>query len=216
MPQKEEVAIDRLLSIIQTIQLGRKTGLLTAKRGEGADVEKGTILFTRGQITEARLGERMGADALIALNTWRNCVFTFVLSNEQDTSHPSPTAAANRSLDPITTSNPQPFIAISPLRRSSGALTREERTPSWQEQPFPPVAISGAPYHTTRSVEAALRATEHMGLSRSHRQLLLLIDGQRTIADLSRLTRRSLNDVYALLRDLERATVIRIPSEPLR
>jgi hypothetical protein len=213
MQQREEVAIDRLLSIIQTIQLGRKTGLLTARRGEGASAEKGTILFTRGQITEVRLGERTGTDALIALNTWGHCAFTFALSNEQNT--PPSTAAANGNLDSVTTSNPHPFIAISPLRRSSGALSRDERTSAGQEQMLPPVAISAAPYHIV-SAEAALRAIEHMDLSRTHRQLLLLIDGQRTIADLSRLTRRSLKDVYILLRDLERSTVIRIPGEPSR
>ncbi len=53
-----------------------------------------------------------------------------------------------------------------------------------------------------------------MGLSRTHRHLLLLIDGQRSILELVRLIGRSEQEVASFLHDLEQATVIQIPGTP--
>jgi len=47
-----------------------------------------------------------------------------------------------------------------------------------------------------------------MGLTRVHRQLFLLIDGQRTVPDLIRLSARGTEEVRRLLVDLERAGMI--------
>jgi hypothetical protein len=57
-------------------------------------------------------------------------------------------------------------------------------------------------------VEEALLLLDRAGLSRAHRRLLLLIDGQRTIIELGYLMRRRPNEVLQLLRDLEWIGVI--------
>ncbi len=86
MSQQRETATDRLVSIIQVIQLGRKTGLLTARRGDGITQEEGTITFIKGQITQTTVGRRKGSEALNWLTTWGNCRFTFVSSDLSETS----------------------------------------------------------------------------------------------------------------------------------
>jgi hypothetical protein len=62
----------------------------------------------------------------------------------------------------------------------------------------------------TRQFDASLRIIENLQLSRAHRQLFLLINGQRSIEELILLSKRSQDEVLQLLRDLERAAVIRI------
>jgi hypothetical protein len=44
---------------------------------------------------------------------------------------------------------------------------------------------------------------DQLPLDRRERMVLLLVDGQRTVADLARLTRRTEQEVYAVLSHLE-------------
>jgi hypothetical protein len=55
----------------------------------------------------------------------------------------------------------------------------------------------------------ALTFMDRVGLTRQHRHMFLLLDGQRTASDLVRLTRRPLDEVQHLLRDLERYGLIK-------
>ncbi len=173
MSQRQETEIDRLLTVIQQIQLGRRTGLLLAKRGVGVTREEGTIVFVNGQMTEAKVDRRSGSDAFNWLSTWRNCLYTFT--------------------SPVT----QPIVTASETRPLSMSSSR---------------AIT-APYRT-QQLEVALRVLEKKGFSRTHRHILLLIDGQRSIEDLVRLMGRRQNEVLVLLQDLARATIIQLPEKP--
>ncbi len=68
-------------------------------------------------------------------------------------------------------------------------------------------AIPAAPYRIC-PLGLALSMIESLELSRTHRHLLLLIDGQRSVAELMRLTGKSESGMHVLLRDLEQAAVI--------
>ena len=206
MSQNRETATDRLVSIIQLIQLGRRTGTLTARRSEGTTQEQGSLTFLRGQVTQASVGRRSGADALNTLSTWGNCRFIFISSEE----------ASNMPYSPLTTSS---------LERGGNTGPRPRQTPL---SPFPVKAtelpagnekkplkeyasvVPGVPLHI-RPLDAALRVIENLGLSRTHRRLLLLIDGQRSMADMGRLMGKNERDIAQFLRDLEQADVIRLP-----
>ncbi len=216
MSQQRETATDRLVSIIQVIQLGRKTGLLTAKRGEGITQEEGTITFIKGKITQTTVGRRKGSEALNWLTTWGNCRFTFVSSDPAETSPsltPIPPGIAEHSIND-TDPGLRPQRAV--LNRQTGPLLAGESNGLVPQKsngavPAPaPSTASSIPFRT-RQIDSALRVIENMGLSRTHRHLLLLIDGQRSISELVRLTGRSEPEVASLLRDLEKATVIQVP-----
>lgn len=214
MSQQRETVTDRLVSIIQIIQLGRKTGLLTARRGEGITQEMGTITFLKGQITQTAVGRRRGSEALNWLTTWGNCRFTFVSSDISDTSSLSPILSraqenGAKDTDPRLRS-PWPFA-----NNQTGPLTADNNSaePQNPHTPLPASALPEAPFRT-RQIDSALRVIENMGLSRTHRRLLLLIDGQRSIPELVRLMGRSDQEVASLLHDLEQATVIQIPLMP--
>jgi hypothetical protein len=212
MSQQRETATDRLVSIIQVIQLGRKTGSLTAKRGEGITQEEGTITFIKGKITQTTVGRRKGSEALNWLTTWGNCRFTFVSSDSSESS-PSltpipPGISGHRINDTDPGLRPQRTF----LDRQTEPLLAGESNGVAPQKPNRaiPALASSIPFRT-RQIDSALRVIENMGLSRTHRHLLLLIDGQRTILELVRLIGRSEHEVASLLQDLEQATVIQIP-----
>ncbi len=59
-------------------------------------------------------------------------------------------------------------------------------------------------------LQDSLRRVEQQGLSRQHRRLMLLIDGQRTIAELVRLIGYTQYEVQKLLVELEQARIIQL------
>lgn len=53
MPQQPTTLTDQLANVVAVIQLGRKTGTLTVERGSGSSLERGTIHFVNGLMTQA-------------------------------------------------------------------------------------------------------------------------------------------------------------------
>ena len=217
MSQNRETASDRLVSIIQLIQLGRRTGTLTARRGEGIVQEQGSITFLKGQITQANVGRRNGAEALNTLSAWGNCRFVFISAEETDNVSfpPLPIALPERSgsTGPIPRQAPLPPYPsqITDLPANNGHTKMPQNGSA-----YTPIGI---PYRI-RPLDAALRMIENLGLSRSHRRLLLLIDGHRSAVELGRLIGRNEHDIAELLRELVQAEIIRLPgphsSAPVR
>ena len=193
MSQRRETQTDQLSNVIQVIQLGHKSGLLTFERGEEKTLEEGMIVFVEGQIMQARAGRFTGQSAMNRLSTWTSCRFTFVPSTpyERKTDTQSP------SLDVLHQSS-----ASSP-RRTTAPLQGQKNTDT---SPQPPPHLP----QRTKKIEEANQLLEQAGLSRAHRRVLLLIDGQRSIADLARLAGRTQEEVQELLADLRRIGTIRL------
>ena len=159
-------------------------------------------------MTEAFSGRHRGSDAFNLLCLWEKCTFLFISANPQD--KPLFFSTQQSQVAPTTKPLTQPFVAVSPLRMH--AASREEEAPSAGQNAIQPVTLQVTliPY-PTRQTASALRVIESFNLSRIHRQVLLLIDGQRSIAELIRLTSRNQNEMYRILQELEQAAVIRIP-----
>jgi hypothetical protein len=183
MAQQEAVA-DRLISVIQSIQLAQGSGVLRVRRGEGGMMEEGVIVFVKGQVTQTIAGRRAGRTVLNWLSTWGSCRYVFDSKNEPE----------------------QPLLPVSPagVERATVAkiqpripIPRSLRRPGAPQIPF-----------STQPLGEALRRIEHSRLSRSHRQLYLLIDGQRTIIELSHLVGKDQQEVSKALHDLERLGII--------
>lgn len=196
MSQRRGTTTDQLNNVIQVIQLGRKTGVLTVEREAGIKLEMGEIAFTQGQVTYAHVGQLVGEAALQWLSTWRTCRFLFVPPNERIT-QPLPSY-----LPPHTSASQQHITnAHSSMHAQDSENLRERVTPASLH--------NGVPHpRRIRQAEEALRLLEQFGLSRTHRRLLLLIDGRRSTLELVRLMGRTQDDVQRLLSDLERIRVI--------
>jgi hypothetical protein len=220
---QQETVTDRLVSIIQSIQLAQESGVLTVRRGEGGTMEEGTLIFAKGHVTQTIAGRRRGKAALNWLSTWGACRYVFVSSGGQAAQPPrlsSPAASTNLEKADLATRDTQPRIPVSPLRRPSGPLGNprglqgsqfrpgEPSVPLEREQASrPPRSEPETPF-AIYPLEEALRLIEQGRLSRTHRQLFLLIDGQRSIVELSHLVGKSQEEANRLLRDLERIGVI--------
>jgi hypothetical protein len=94
----------RLVEILQSLQLARKTGWLAVERvGANDTIEQGTITFSNGQIVHATLHPYDGPKAFALISAWTTCYFTFHSSQvEKPTSpsHPSTAPSFTHVADP--------------------------------------------------------------------------------------------------------------------
>jgi Domain of unknown function (DUF4388) len=77
MAKARDTATDRLSNVIEVVELGRRTGLLSAERGSGSYLEEAEIFFVGGRAIYAATSSVLGRDALADLGQWGACRFTF-------------------------------------------------------------------------------------------------------------------------------------------
>lgn len=232
MTQRRVTATRQLSTVINVIQLGKKTGLLTVERGEGKTLEEGTMAFLQGQIVNATLGTLQGRDAAGALSAWQACHFSFVVklphelgvtaplssaqqaSQSQQHSPAAPTRSARPATPPISPPSDAYFMHSG---LTSGELPSiQSNQQSYRKQPTQPTqptqnALLGRRPRTTfhaNATDSVIQVMDRQGYSRLHRRLLLLIDGRRNILELSNLIGHPLDETLILLTDLERAGII--------
>ncbi len=202
----QETELNQLVDVIQALQSERATGLLKVRRGFDVTLEEGTIAFINGQVEEAKAEGRTGIKALNWLSTWSKCRFRFVpAASQQSVSPPPSSIEANSSRD----TNPSIFTPDSLSKQQATSSMREKITEKIKLQ-RPSASSASAPYRTVE-LDAALQEIEQRGFLRSHRFLLFWLDGQRSTFELMRLVRCNENELYDMLRDLERVGVICIP-----
>jgi hypothetical protein len=234
--QQLEAYASQLLDIIQRIQMQRGTGVLRARRGNDITGEEGEITFGKGQVTDAHTGRRTGSEAVNWMSSWGNCWFSY-LSNDPAlppekllyTTGGPPERQSARSPDmpqrDVATPPPargsfQPLAdeqVISPLRKPrqsslNNNLMGNASVSRGMNTPIPPASSSietVTPIVGMR-LDMALSVLDTARLTRLHRQVVLLIDGKRRVADLARLTQRQPEEVYKLLQDLERIHLINL------
>lgn len=246
MAKSRVTATNRLANVIEVVELGRRTGMLSAER-DANGLEEGEIYFISGHPVFALLGPLTGRDALNELVHWGACRFAFEPSAprpipnvsgvlpaldsagapygvstgyenpqpaEPPPHHTAPNSGAsgpgwgygNSSPNMMPGMNPNapntPNLGNSgiwglsnPTSGPSGSGFRSSpRQPSPAEQQMP---------HRTPDVRDLRTIVATYGLSRGHRTVLLLANGQHTIADMARLSSKSLEEVYQLLNDLK-------------
>ncbi len=204
MAQQKETITNSLADVIQVIQLSRKSGVLTVERGEGETFEEGMITFVNGQVVEAQTAAFNGQNALSWLSSWGPCRFAFIPTPTSEI--PSiPLVSTPAFEQRMRDTGTHPRIPISPLRESAA---RRQAGNNGTGQVISFISASAVP-HLVIPLEESLRYVDQLGLSRQHRRLLLLVDGQRNVAEMARLIGRTLYEVQQLLADLEQAKIIR-------
>jgi hypothetical protein len=180
-------ATNNLTDVIQMLQMARKTGILTLQReGKGNTVEQGTLTLQAGQIVDAGLGLITGKTAYARLSTWGACHFIF-----QATAPTSPNMPAPYQL------SPEPATGRSGPLPAIGTTGRNETLP-----------VSSVPTRL-RDGQEVLGYFDRLGLTRAHRQLFLLINGQYTVQELMRLSGHRADQFERLLTDLEHVGLVR-------
>jgi hypothetical protein len=222
----QNVAVDRLVKIIQAIKVEGMTGSLVVTRGEGISYELGTVVFLNGQVVQGRVGRHEGREALNWLLTWGKCCYTFVRSVTSD--------AYLRSKRQFSNSDTQvqskiPHVRLVPLGqaqrlhagRDKSAMERwprgkREQLTQKEGKSLPRKAerMNEAVPFISRPLEEGLQILSEKGLSRMHRRVFLLVNGSRRVEDLMRLLKLSEHEMLALLYDLRDAGMISLP-EPV-
>lgn len=243
MRRQRATHADRVSQVIEVIELGRRTGLLSVERDVGAVLEEGDLYFLNGQAIYASTGTQSGRSAFETLRTWGACRFVFLTDLPKPVPNIGPerghaqTGGLRSGSPPAPLSGPQrpmplPPAASSPLstplegRRESAyrppsyalpkAPQQSEGMPSFppsMEYPDSPPAFVLAPYQRPRRApnpQDIPRLALRYQLSRAHRTLLLLADGEHTVRDLARLVGRSEEEALALFSDLFRLGLITI------
>lgn len=192
MQPQRETQTDNLADIMQILQLGYRSGTLTAERGEGQAMEEGYLVFVNGKVVDARAGHYIGIAAFNYLKTWRSCRFSL----------------SESTTEPLAPTPPHQMYGSG--NASPGNVWRDRTT-----TPLPPSGAtnftgSGARYPIRLPAgELALQSSDSARLQRTHRRLLLLINGQRRLDELARLMARDPDEVRVLLNDLEQTGFIR-------
>jgi hypothetical protein len=166
------------------LQMARKTGALLVNRdGLGNTIEQGVLILQNGQIIDASLGPYRGAEALQRLLGWQLCYFVLQMLPSSSGPLLPPPQMSPVNGNGVTGFNAGANPKTGPLRTSNVPL---RRLPANEVLPH----------------------FNHFGLTRLHRQLFLLIDGQRSVSELILLIGHRTEEVDILLDDLERAGLI--------
>lgn len=295
MTKPRVTTADRLSNIIEVVELGRRSGLLTVERGSNESFEQGEVYFAQGRAIYAIVEGLRGRDALAVLAGWGHCRFAFepnvpspqpnVLQPPPHPSAPSrpapqdgsgyyapqrsqptptrsgssgltwgppnnrpmpapqtpsgytgpipgPQTSANASapdgsplspMPPSTPSTPSSFGASWPANLSgstpgvnhhtSGQLNWSASnsalspTPSQSTGPIGPQVLQRRPRRAP-DVRDLISVVNTYNLSRNHRTILLLADGEHTVLDLARLSSKQVDEIIALLADLEQLGLV--------
>lgn len=269
MAKPRVTAADRLSNVIEVVELGRRSGLLSVERDAGTILEEGVVYFISGRPVFAALGSLRGRDALRALSRWAECRFAF----DPDAPPPAPNVSApvpsvetpsrpqraaprqgaysgtsGPGVSGYANSNGNGWMHGTGAGAGAGAGTGTGAAGSganswmndsgassgiWNVDNLPPQEYRQPPSYTgygQSSVEAFSHAAQQhelmrrprrapdvrdlmqvvtaYNLSRGHRTLLLLADGEHTIMDLVRLSSKPVEEVVQWLAELERYGLI--------
>lgn len=201
-PQRTAMT-DCLADVIQIIQMGEKSGVLTVERGENRTFEEGFIRFISGRIAEAGTNQQSGMTAFTYLNGWQVCRFSFIAHIPNDVPLPL------QSTKPLPANRDLVNTAPAANTRFSDAkalFDYDDRLYAYRDVPGSRFTM---PLRLQAGEEALQRSENTAILPRVHRRLLMLINGQRSISELARLISRSIEETQPLLDDLERSDFIR-------
>lgn len=213
MRRQRATLADHLLQVIEVIELGRRTGLLSIERTSDAGLEEGDIYFVQGEAIYASTGAKSGRVALTILRTWDACRFAFLSDAPRPTANIGPATGGPRSYQtgPLRSIRPiPPSLPNPPQHVGTQPFSGPPANP-----PTPAPSMRLAPYHRPKrgpNPQDIPRLAASYQLSWAHRVILLMADGEHTIAELARLSSRSEEEVLRLLADLLRLGLITLPS----
>ncbi len=205
MPEQDYTMTENLSQVIDTIQIGRKTGVLTVQRGEGALFESGMVIFVSGRPVRAQAGYLNSMESLEWLNTWRQCRFAFLPYIPPDLALASSALLPSKS--PPSQGLPNPAITGKYPTLPGAQSVGGSNSGFFGSQAGPPSFLQSAPYRI-KQVDEAIYIMDQQGFPRLYRRLILLLDGSRTIADLAQLLGQSPDEIYRLVGHLEAAGLV--------
>jgi hypothetical protein len=194
---------ENLDDVLEVARLRKQSGMLTLEHTQGGRVEEGEVFLQAGQPIYARVGHLVGQDALNWLLRWRN--ISFSIGTEESTP-PAGTPANGKE----NTAIPTPQTQHSPPAGDSFAgpvvgRVRGARSGSTPANSFAPGIEWLVPQK--RGVE---REVLSLPLTRRQRFIYFLVDGRRTVSDLSRCTGKNIQEIELILNELREQGLVAV------
>jgi hypothetical protein len=222
MAKGRDNAAESLGDVLELVRIRRQSGSLSVERFQGGRFEEGEIHFQGGQPTYAHAGQITGQEALTRMLSWRQVFFSFIFEEPHTPATISSALSASSSNTTPTALHPTKY----PLPNTSGNLPgttpgfphASRKTPKNVrdfDNPFEsadPNSLPGTP-GLEWLVPQKLgndRDVLSLPLTRPQRSIYMLVDGRRTVSDLSRCTRKSLQEIERLLSELRERGLISV------
>ena len=174
---------DSVSNMLELARIRRQSGRLAVEQASNGRIQEGEIHLQAGQPVYARLGQIVGQEALTRLLTLRNVQVTFQLDTPA-VSFPAP-SSGNSALPPsIEQSNGNDSSRISPSSPGIEWLVPQKR-----------------------SIEHDVLS---LPLTRRQRFIYFLVDGRRSLSDLSRCTGKTIQEIELILRELQAQGLVSI------
>lgn len=192
MTKKRENSADRLADILELIYARSYSGLLSVERFEGGRFEEGEIYFEMGRPVYAHTGHNSGGEAFSRLIEWRQTYFFF----DKDAPHPSVPPVVPRAPKSLEKPAITWQVSDSEQRKRAGHVPPHSTpAPFRDDRIIPRKLVSGVDVQT-------------LSLMRIQRLVYLLVDGQRSIADLARCLSKSPASIKSVLDELQEQGLI--------
>ena len=223
-------AAESLADVLELVRMRRQSGLLSVERIQASHFEEGEIYLQAGQPTYAHTGQLLGQEALLRMLSWRQVYFTFLADQPRPPVNIPSVLSANDNMAIAANSSrnslgPNPSMlntnrnipAISPTSPRLPQVNlngipdeRSGRDNRYAQNTFDSNAsIPGFEWLAPRKLDNN-RHVLSLPLTRPQRSIYMLVDGHRTIADLSRCIRKSVPEVEHLLTELQERGLISI------
>ncbi|HKV58120.1 MAG TPA: DUF4388 domain-containing protein [Ktedonobacteraceae bacterium] len=180
-------------SVLDLARVRRQNGRLRIEQVSGGRIQEGEIYLQAGQPVFVRLGQFSGQEALNRILSWRNVQFTLQLDETGTAPMVLPTGDN-------TGATPTPF----PTPPESG----RERTTGGDLARISSSA-PGLEWLTPQKRDVG-RDVLSLPLTRRQRFIYFLVDGKRTMSDLSRCTGKNIQEIELILKELQAQGLVNI------
>jgi Domain of unknown function (DUF4388) len=191
MANDKAVAAESVASVLESARAQRQSGRLLVGQYTGGRLQEGEIYLQEGQPVYARLGSLLGQEALSRLSFWRNVQFTFMPDETNNVAtQPGPALDTGGRVASLPA---RPPAERTPARPAAPPRANQARTDAL----FPGLAtLTPQKRDTDRDVLS-------LPLTRPQRYVYFMVDGRRTIADISRCTGKTVQEIDLILSALQ-------------
>lgn len=214
---------ERLRDVLELIRMRKQSGVLSLERYQANRYEEGEIAFQEGQPMNAQTGELTGQEALTYLLGWQQIFFTFITGQTRLPAKPPyptsveaavavavnpPSIPPTPKSSPVNTTGNVPAIAARLPQPSTNVISKNVGPNDTMYRPSNLNPNTPGLEWLVPQKLGQERNVLSLPLTRPQRSIYLLVDGHRSVADLARCTRKSLQEVERLLIELQERGLI--------
>jgi len=196
---------ETLDDILEMARSRRQSGMLTLEYMQGGRVEEGEVILRVGQPVYARVGRLVGQDALNWLQSWHHISFSMGTEESMKTGATPPAVNGNRVVTAPAPLPRQASLNDGNAREPAGAHMPANGNASAPRNSYAPGLEWLVPQK--RGIE---REVLTLPLTRGQRYIYFLVDGRRTISDLSRCTGKNLQEIELILNQLKERGLVAV------